>query len=79
MNTIKNIFNKMNINPNDFNEGTREGNYYSRTASSVQVQQPVSKASVQGWKKHSDFLRPLVLNLQKHQESLGLPIYDDAL
>ena len=79
INTIKNIFNKMNINPEDFVEQLRDNNYYSKTASSVQVQQPVSKASVQGWRKHSDFLRPLVLNLQKHQESLGLPIYDDTL
>lgn len=79
INTIKNIFNKININPEDFVEQSRGNNYYSKTASSVQVQQPVSKASVQGWKKHSDFLRPLVLNLQKHQERLGLPIYDDTL
>ena len=79
INTIKNIFNKMNINPEDFVEQSRGNNYYSKTASSVQVQQPVSKASIQGWKKHSDFLRPLVLNLQKHQERLGLPIYDDTL
>jgi hypothetical protein len=69
----------MNINPEDFVEQLRDNNYYSKTASSVQVQQPVSKASVQGWRKHSDFLRPLVLNLQKYQESLGLPIYDDTL
>lgn len=75
--TIKSIFHKMNINPDDFDEASRENNYYSKTASSVQVQQPVSKTSVQGWKKHSDFLKPLVLNLQKHQKNLGLPIYDD--
>jgi len=79
INTIKNIFNKMNINPEDFVEQLRDNNYYSKTASSVQVQQPVSKASVQGWRKHSDFLQPLVLNLQKHQERLGLPIYDASL
>ena len=78
INTIKNIFSKMSINPEDFIEQSRGNSYYSKTASSVQVQQPVSKASIQGWKKHSDFLQPLVLNLQKHQESLGLPIYDNT-
>lgn len=77
--TIKNIFSKMNINPEDFVEQSRGNNYYSKTASSVQVQQPVTKASVQGWRKHSDFLQPLVLSLQKHQERLGIPIFDDTL
>lgn len=68
----------MSINPEDYVEQSRGNSYYSKTASSVQVQQPISKASIQGWKKHSDFLQPLVLNLQKNQESLGLPIYDNA-
>jgi len=73
----KSIFNKIGLNPNDFKEGDRESKYYSKTASTVQVQQPISKKSVQGWRKHSEFLKPLIYNLQKHQKILGLPIYDD--
>ena len=73
----KDIFNKIGLNPTNFNESNREKTYYSKTASLVQVQQPISKKSVQGWRKHSKFLKPLIFNLQKHQKKLGLPIYDD--
>ena len=73
----KSIFNRIGINPEDFNEGDRDSTYYSKTASSVQVQQPIYKKSVQGWRKHSEFLKPIIFNLQKHQNKLGLPIYDD--
>ena len=77
MDTTVDIFNRIGVNPKDFKEDDRNSKYFSKTASSVQVQQPIYKKSVQGWRKHSEFLKPLILNLQKHQEKLGLPIYDE--
>ena len=69
------IFNFLGLEAR-FDDAARNRGYFSRTASSAQVQAPISTASLQGWRKHEDFLRPMLAALQKQQQRLGLPAYD---
>lgn len=69
------IFNFLGLEAR-FDDAARNRGYFSRTASSAQVQAPISTASLQGWRKHEDFLKPMLAALQKQQQRLGLPLYD---
>ena len=69
------IFNFLGLEAR-FDDDARNRGYFSRTASSAQVQAPISTASLQGWRKHEDFLKPMLAALQKQQQRLGLPLYD---
>ncbi|XDZ65633.1 sulfotransferase [Alphaproteobacteria bacterium LSUCC0684] len=69
------IFSYLGLDGYQFKESDRGKDYFSRTASATQVQQPISTSSLQGWRKHEDFLSPLLASLQKHQHRLGLPVY----
>ena len=61
-----------------YDEASRGDDYFSRTASSVQVQQPITTGSVGGWRRHEAFLQPVLAALLKQQERYGLPQYGDG-
>ena len=73
----KRIFSFLDFDGFDFDENARGEGYFSRTASSKQVQEPISTKSLKGWRRHSDFLKPVLASLQKQQSRLGLPQYKD--
>jgi len=70
------IFNYMNIQNFEFEETNRGKGYFSKTASLVQVQQPINARSVQGWRRHEQFLQPALYSLQKQQQRNNLPTYE---
>ncbi len=70
------IFDYIGLEGYQFDEAKRGQNYFSRTASSAQVQQPISTQSLGGWRRHDEFLEPVLIALQKQQQRLGLPVYE---
>jgi|GEM_PF-1357309 len=70
------IFNYLNIHDYIFEESDRGKGYFSKTASLVQVQQPINARSVQGWRRHEKFLLPALYSLQKQQQRSNLPVYE---
>lgn len=70
------IFDHIGLDGFRFDETKRGQNYFSRTASSAQVQQPISTQSLGGWRRHEAFLEPVLIALQKQQQRLGMPVYD---
>jgi len=70
------IFDYIGLEGYQFDEAKRGQNYFSRTASSAQVQQPISTQSLGGWRRHEVFLEPVLIALQKQQQRLGLPVYE---
>jgi len=70
------IFNYLNIHDYTFEESDRGKGYFSKTASLVQVQQPINARSVQGWRRHEKFLLPALYSLQKQQQRSNLPVYE---
>jgi len=70
------IFDYIGLDGYQFDEAKRGQNYFSRTASSAQVQQPISTQSLGGWWRHEAFLEPVLIALQKQQQRLGLPVYE---
>jgi tetratricopeptide (TPR) repeat protein len=73
------IFDHIGLEGYQFDEAKRGQNYFSRTASSAQVQQPISTQSLGGWRRHEAFLEPVLVALQKQQQRLGLPVYDPKI
>lgn len=71
----KSIFEYIGFPNFKFDESNRGKNYFSRTTSSVDVQKPISKSSLNGWKKHESFLDPLLRSLISEQIKLCIPIY----
>lgn len=61
-----------------YEEKNRGTDYFSKTASSVQVQQPITSGSVGGWRRHEEFLQPVLHALMKQQARYGLPQYGDG-
>jgi len=70
------IFDYIGLEGYHFDEAKRGQNYFSRTASSAQVQQPISTQSLGGWRRHEAFLEPVLIALQKQQQRLGLRVYE---
>jgi tetratricopeptide (TPR) repeat protein len=73
------IFDYIGLEGYKFDEAKRGRNYFSRTASSAQVQQPISTQSLGGWRRHEAFLEPVLIALQKQQQRLGLPVYEPKI
>jgi len=71
----KRIFEFLGINDFSYDETRRAQGYFSKTSSTAQVQRPISAASVRGWRRHEDFLQPLLHALQTQQRKNGLPVY----
>ena len=73
----KRIFTYLGMTDFEFDESKRGYGYFSTTASAAQVQDKISTKSLQGWRRHEAFLKPVLMALQKQQSRLGLPIYQD--
>ena len=71
------IFDYLGMGDFEFDESKRGKGYFSTTASAAQVQDQISTKSLQGWRRHKDFLKPVLATLQKQQSRLGLPVYQD--
>jgi len=71
----KRIFEFLGISDFSYDETRRAQGYFSKTSSTAQVQRPISVASVRGWRRHEDFLQPLLHALQTQQRKNGLPVY----
>ncbi len=71
------IFDYLGMGDFEFDESKRGEGYFSTTASAAQVQDQISTKSLQGWRRHEEFLKPVLAALQKQQKRLGLPVYQD--
>jgi len=71
------IFDYLGMGDFEFDESKRGEGYFSTTASAAQVQDQISTKSLQGWRRHDEFLKPVLAALQKQQARLGLPVYQD--
>ena len=71
------IFDYLGMGDFEFDESKRGDGYFSTTASAAQVQDQISTKSLQGWRRHEAFLKPVLAALKKQQSRLGLPVYQD--